>query len=435
MPRERAKRRAGAVLGHARGPAARRHRRRPAAPDRRRAALAPAPVRARRGLLASRVRLSARARAGCWPSAASASSAPTRAPTSDPLDALAPVRAGPALVAFTLDWEAVELVWGERRLSRPIPPTPISTASRSREPAVGDRRRATTTPRGGARRAERDAGVIRRRRRRAAWPPSATGAARRASSPSRSTPSCSAIGGRRARTGSRRSFAPGPAARGPPGHPAAGAGAPPARGATAARVDLGRGQGPSHLGLAGGRRPRLGGAAARAAPRLRARRRGELDPGRRRAGRARAPRACRRATGRSWIAAAGRRLPLPALHAPTRGRCSKPYTAASRRDPRCEAWPPTSASPRCSSPEQLSARGARPHPLLGVPAADRGRARPPRPQAVGGAGRARRRGPRADPRRRGVAARGGRRRASGSTACASRSGPPTSASSSPGSSE
>jgi 1,4-alpha-glucan branching enzyme len=30
-----------------------------------------------------------------------------------PLDALAPVRAGGGLVAFTLDWEAVELVWGE----------------------------------------------------------------------------------------------------------------------------------------------------------------------------------------------------------------------------------------------------------------------------------------------------------------------------------
>ena len=30
-----------------------------------------------------------------------------------PLDALAPVRAGAGLVAFTLDWEAVELVWGE----------------------------------------------------------------------------------------------------------------------------------------------------------------------------------------------------------------------------------------------------------------------------------------------------------------------------------
>ena len=30
-----------------------------------------------------------------------------------PLDALAPVRAGAGLVAFTLDWEAVELVWAE----------------------------------------------------------------------------------------------------------------------------------------------------------------------------------------------------------------------------------------------------------------------------------------------------------------------------------
>ena len=60
---ERAKRRAAAVGGHARGAAAGRHRRRPAAADRRRAALAPAPLRRRGGLLASRVRLPARARA------------------------------------------------------------------------------------------------------------------------------------------------------------------------------------------------------------------------------------------------------------------------------------------------------------------------------------------------------------------------------------
>jgi 1,4-alpha-glucan branching enzyme len=32
----------------------------------------------------------------------------------DPLDALAPARAGNALVAFTIDWETVELVWSDR---------------------------------------------------------------------------------------------------------------------------------------------------------------------------------------------------------------------------------------------------------------------------------------------------------------------------------
>ena len=52
----------------------------------------------------------------------------------------------------------------------------------------------------------------------------------------------------------------------------------------------------------------------------------------------------------------------------------------------------------------------RPDPLLGVPAADRGRPRPPRPQALRGAGRARGGGPRADPRRRGVAGPRARRR-------------------------
>ena len=196
--------------------------------------------------------------------------------------------------------------------------------------------------------AERLAAFRERARQPAAW------------SPSRSTPSCSAIGGRRARPGSAAVLRHVPRARHPPGHPAPGARAPCARGATAARVDLGRGQGPSHLGLAGGRRPRLGGAAAGA------------PPAARRSSRTSSPRpppsgpraSCsrsRRATGRSWIAASRPATIPTSAPRPTRGRCSKPYTPASRRTPACETWPPTSASSRCSSPEQLCAPdGARP---------------------------------------------------------------------------
>ena len=48
-----------------------------------------------------------------------------------PLEALAPVRAGAGLVAFTIDWEAVELVWSPRAI-RPTRRTPSSTAFRRR---------------------------------------------------------------------------------------------------------------------------------------------------------------------------------------------------------------------------------------------------------------------------------------------------------------
>ena len=93
-------------------------------------------------------------------------------------------------------------------------------------------------------------------------------------------------------------------------------------------------------------------------------------------------------------------------------------TAHARGPARGHRLRPSSRPARAQSrPGPQSGAAARaldesnPDPLLGVPAADRGWPRPARPQAVRGAGRARRRGPRAHPRRRGVPGRGaGQRR-------------------------
>ena len=154
---------------------------------------------------------------------------------------------------------------------------------------------------------------------------------------------------------------------------------------------------------------------------------------------ARRARAARRAGERLGVPRlrpAGRRLPLRAPARPlpgaVRGHRLRRVGGADDAQPRARPRPRR----RCSNlepPQPLTVSRVL-DPLLGVPAADRGRAGPPRPQALRGARRARDRGPRADPRRRGVPAERGRRRASTSTACSSRPARATSASSSPGSS-
>ena len=208
-----------------------------------------------------------------------------------------------------------------RRLPLRPRPRPVRRQIAARDPDLEGRRRRLRPGgrgRGGAapgarvpRRRRRPAARLRRRARRAA-----------ACSSSRSTPSCSATGGRRGRSGSRRCS---PAPRRP------GCGCSPCREALAehepvarplARLDLGRGQGPAHLGLAGGRRPRLGRAAARAAPAA-----GALAglPRRRRRP---APRAScspsRRATGPSSTGGARPATTPSSAPPPTRKRPSRP---------------------------------------------------------------------------------------------------------------
>ena len=205
--------------------------------------------------------------------------------------------------------------------------------------------------------------------------------------------------------------------------------------APAPRLDLGRGQGPLDLGLARGRRPRLGRAPAGAAP---AARTGRAPPGAGRgaAGHPRAPGLPGERLGLPRQAPPGGRLPVQACDQSRRGdarglRLRPPTPGAAHAQPGTRPQPRPAAG-------ALAARAIHhdqsPHPHLGVPAADRGRPGAPRPQALRGPRRARRRGPRADPRRRGVARRGDRQRRLRSTASASRSARPTWASSSPGSS-
>ena len=148
------------------------------------------------------------------------------------------------------------------------------------------------------------------------------------------------------------------------------------------------------------------------------------------------PRAARRAGERLGLPRRprrGRRLRLPARHRP-RGSGARGHRITGQRHRPAHALAGPGPEPRSPDWRPSPADDPRPDPLLGVPAADRGRPGPPRAQALRGAGRSGRRGPRADPRRRGVAGRGAQRRGRRSTASASRSGPPTSASSSPGSS-
>ena len=140
-----------------------------------------------------------------------------------------------------------------------------------------------------------------------------------------------------------------------------------------------------------------------------------------------------RATGRSGLPRDRRRVPVRALPGPPgrRGRGARRSADSasvpepSVRDlapgldlgpllrPRCRAGADTARSPRPGRRRCASCS-------LGVPAADRGRAGPARAQAGRGPGGRGRRGRRADPRPRGVAARGGGRRRGACTACASR---------------
>ena len=348
----RAKRRAAAVVGHPRGPAAGGHRRRPAPSDRRRAALAPAPLRARGGLLASRVRLPPRDRAAAGrarPAVLLHRPERSRAPPRRAGAGRAPVRGSSA---FTLDWEAVELVWAEGGYPSDPSYADFHRASMHGNAPVGDRR-GSLRPGGGARSGRAPRRVIRRRGR-----PSGSRAFReRRDAPGLVTFAIDTelLGhwwwegpgaGWRAvlRLGPERGIRLVTLPQALERHVAE---ERPLRG-----VDLGRGQGPSHLGLAGGRRPRLGRAAAGAPPAARRSSR-TGSPRRPPSGRRASCSRSRRATGRSSIAASRPATIRTSAPRPTRGRCSKPYTPASRRTPACETWRPTSASSRCSSPEQL----------------------------------------------------------------------------------
>ena len=197
-----------------------------------------------------------------------------------------------------------------------------------------------------------------------------------------------------------------------------------ARAARAARSSWGEGK-----DLARGTRPRSptspGRRAARAAL-LRA-----LGAGLARPRAASVPRAscsrCRRATGPFSTAAARR--------ATTRSRATGHAGAMLEAIDSGAATGPADAQPRARPEPHAPARDLEPSPdpLLGVPAADRGRARAPRPQALREPGpggtevHVLTRGSEESPRRRSSAG-------STSTASASPAARPTSASSSPGSS-
>ena len=142
-----------------------------------------------------------------------------------------------------------------------------------------------------------------------------------------------------------------------------------------------------------GRRHGVGGAAARAPGPASARRRA----------RAATPPAApcascwrsRRATGRFSTAASRPATTRGGGPPITRRPCSRPYTPSLHRARACETWRPISISLPCSRPPPKPPPPSRPadetspDPLLGVPAADRGRAGAPRPQALRAARRRR----------------------------------------------
>ena len=133
--------------GHSRGPAAGRHHRRPAPSDRRRAALARAPLRAPPRASGFPSAPTARGSSRCSAERGLRFFCTDQSASERPLDALAPVRAGAGLVAFTLDWEAVELVWSQGGYPsdpglRRVPP-----GLDGGNAPVGDRRGSRTTRR------------------------------------------------------------------------------------------------------------------------------------------------------------------------------------------------------------------------------------------------------------------------------------------------
>ena len=193
---------AGGLLGDPRGAAAAGDPGGPAAAARRRDPLAPAPLRLGRGLLAARVRLRARPRVAAGrarrglvlrrperPRGAAGGAGAGRAP-----------RPGRWRCRSTGRRSAGS---GRSTATRPTPPTPSSPANRCAGSGSGRSAAAPTTrPPPPPRPAARPASSSPRRRPACATsPPSAAAAA---CSSSRSTPSCSATGGRRGRSGCGR---------------------------------------------------------------------------------------------------------------------------------------------------------------------------------------------------------------------------------------
>ena len=267
-----------------------------------------------------------------------------------PSESLAPAQAAAGMVAFTLDREAVDLVWSPR--GYPSDPVYADFHRLSMEGmrlwSIGG---GPYDPAAARARAESHAGEFADAVAQRLREPFESGAESPAWSPSRSIPSCSATGGRRARSGSGRCCA---------SSVSAAFGCSPSRtpwSATSRRSGPCGSRAGARAGtFAPGIRPRSpiwpGPRGAwscawwrRSAPRA------LTPPG----GRARGARAARRAGERLGLPGppqAGRRLPVPALHGPRPRRCSKPYTPASLRTPACETWPPTSASSPCGSPER-----------------------------------------------------------------------------------
>ena len=260
-------------------------------------------------------------------------------------------RLAPALewCAFTLDWEAVELVWSKR--GYPSDPAYVEFHRLSVEGirlwAIGGgpydpaaaRRRAGCSRRG-----------VHRRRRSSGWPPFGLARGRPGLVVfavdtellghwwSEGPIWLEAVLRLARRAGVRLVTLPQALERHPPEE------------RQLSRIELGRGQGPSHLGLAGRSRPGLGGEAAGAAAAARRERRRRWPGGQPSARRASCSR-FRRATGRSWTSVARRATTRTGARPPMPVRRWKPYTPPSRRTPACETWPPTSASLPSWSPE------------------------------------------------------------------------------------
>ena len=326
--RRSARRRRGAgrarrLRGDPRGPAAAGDPARAAAAARRRASARTAAASAGTAASGCPSAPTRPASSGGWPSTACAGSASTRARTSEPLDALAPVATEAGPVALPIDWEAVSWLWSLD--GYPSAPAHAQFAGQiaARDPDLEGRRRrlrpgcrARRRPR--ARRGEFLAAVAGRLRdfaERARPPrPARLRDRHRAARPLVVGGAALARGGaagRRRRRGVRLVTAPGRRSREHEPDQRA------ARG-----VELGRGQGPPHLGLAGGRRPRLGrrgGWSCACCGRWQ----GACAATRRRAPHASCWR-CRRATGRSSTAWPGGRLRLPARDRPRPARCSRP---------------------------------------------------------------------------------------------------------------
>ena len=240
----------------------------------------------------------------------------------------------------------------------------------------------------------------------------------------RSTPSCSGTGGtrglvagRRARRG-RRAGARARLARRRARAPRAGR-----RAARPARDDLGHAARPLDLGRA---RAWPISPGARATPSC-----ARSRPGRR-AG-ARALRELLALQASDWAFMVSRDLAGPYPRERAAG-----HRRGARRGAAARLWgaarPPKPRAGRSPRPASPSCEPSHPDPVLGVPAADRGRPGSPRAQALRAARGAGRRGPRPHARRRVAWPPRRRSRASASTASASRGARATWASSSPGSS-